>query len=64
MKERGTTGAGEPQITGVHRVHRHLKYTHGRGTTGNAILLGRTSGIRPVTPCAMIDGNMVTDGAK
>ena len=39
MKERGTTGAGEPQITGVPRVHRHLKYSHGRGTTGNAILL-------------------------
>ena len=36
MKERGTTGAGEPQITGVLRVHRHLKHTHGRGTSGNA----------------------------
>ena len=31
MKERGTTGAGEPQITGVPRVHRDLKRTHGRG---------------------------------
>ena len=36
MKERGTTGAGEPQITGVPRVHRHTMRTHGRGTTGNA----------------------------
>ena len=25
MTERGTTGAGEPQITGVPRVHQHLK---------------------------------------
>ena len=37
MKERGTTGAGEPQITGVPRVRRHLKRTHRRGTTGNDI---------------------------
>ena len=43
MKQRGTTGAGEPQTTGILRVHRHLKQTHGRGTTGNAILLSRTS---------------------
>ena len=33
--------------TGVPRVHRHIKGTHGRGT-GNIILLGQTSGIRPV----------------
>ena len=71
MKERGVTGAGETQITGVPRVHRHLKLvhsTHGRGTTGNDILLGRTrvrhSGIRPLTPRAMIHGSLVTDGAK
>ena len=49
MKERGTTGAGKPEISGVPRVHRHLKRTHGRGTTGNDILRGRTSGIRPLT---------------
>ena len=49
MKERGTTGAGEPQITGVLRVHGHVKRAPGRGTTGNDILLGRTSGIRPLT---------------
>ena len=48
MKERGTTGAGKPEISGVPRVHRHLKRTHGRRTTGNDILRGRTSGIRPV----------------
>ena len=64
MKERGTAVAGEPQITGVPRVHRHLMKTHGRGTTGNAILLGRTSGSRLVTPRAMIHGSMVTDGPK
>ena len=45
MKERGTTGAGRHQITGVPRVRRHLKRAHGRGTTGNASLLGRSSGI-------------------
>ena len=50
MKERGTTGAGKPEISGVPRVHGHLKRTHGRGTTGNDILRGRTSGIRPLTP--------------
>ena len=63
MKERGTIGAGRPQITGVPRVHRHLKRTHGRGT-GNIILLGRTSGIRPLTPRAVIHGSMVTDRVK
>ena len=47
MKERGTTGAGRPQITGVPRLHRHLKRTYGRGT-GNVVPLGQTSGIRPV----------------
>ena len=35
MKESGTTGAGEPQITGVPRVHVHgllklVHLTHGR----------------------------------
>ena len=58
MKERGTTGAGELQITGVPRVYRHLKRTHG---TGNDILLGRTgvrhSGTRPLTPRAMVHGD-------
>ena len=47
MKERGTTGAGRPQIIGVLRVHGHPKLvhsTHGRGTleTGNDILFGRS----------------------
>ena len=64
------TGAGRPQITGVPRVHRHLKLahsTHGRGTTGtgNDIHFGRTrvrhSGIRPLTPRTIIHGSMVTD---
>ena len=50
MKERGTTGAGRPQITGVPRVHRHL--------------LGRTSEIHPLTPRAVIHGSVVTNGAK
>ena len=48
MKDRGTTGAGEPQITGVPRVHRHLKRTHGRCTTGNAILLCQTQWNSPI----------------
>ena len=50
MKERGTTGA------------RHLKRTHGRGTTGNAILLGRTSGIRPLSPYISNDPRQYGDG--
>ena len=49
MKERGTTAAGKPEITRVPRVHRHPKRAHGRGTTGNDILRGRISGIRPLT---------------
>ena len=70
MKQRGTTGAGEPQITGVPRVHRPpelVHSTHGRGTAGNDIPLGRArvrhSGTRPLTLRAMIHGSMVTDGA-
>ena len=67
MTERGRTGAGEPQITGVPRVHRHLKLD-GRGTTGDAIRLGQTrlgyNGIRPLTPPAMIHGSTVANGAK
>ena len=59
MKECGTTGAARPQITGVPRIHRHLERTHGSGTTGNLILLGRTSGIRPLTPRAVIHGSMI-----
>ena len=71
MKERGMTGAGRPQTTGVPRVHRHLKLvrsTHGRGTsgTGNDILLGRTrvhhSGIRPLTPRTMNGPRQCGDG--
>ena len=60
MKERGTTGAGKPQITGVPRVHRRFKLvrsTHGRGTTGNDILLGRTR-------FATVEFARLTDGAK
>ena len=68
MKESGTTGAGEPQITGVPRVHvhGHLKLvhsTHGWGT-GNDSLLGRTSGTRLSISPVMTHGSMVTDGAK
>ena len=65
--ERGTTGAGELQITGVPRVQQPLKLD-GHGTTGSDTLLGRTSirqnGIRPLTSPAIIHGSMVTDGAK
>ena len=46
MTERGTTGAGRPQITGVPRVYRTLRLD-GRGT-GNIIALFQTSGIRPL----------------
>ena len=56
MKERGTTGAGRPQITGVPRVHRHLKRTHGRGTTGNDNHLGRTC-----VGCAIVKGDHAPD---
>ena len=66
MAERGTTGAGRPQITGVPRVHRTLELD-GCGAR-NDFLLGRTrdrrSGARPSTLRAMIHGSMVTDGAK
>ena len=41
MTELGTTGAGEPQIAGVPRVHQFLKLD-GRGTTGDNIHLGQT----------------------
>ena len=66
MKERGTTGAGRPQISGVPRVHVHghlkrVHSTHGR-STGNDILLGRTSGIRPLISPTKIHGSMVMDG--
>ena len=70
MKERATTGAGEPHITGVHRHLKLVRSTFGRGTTGtgNDILHGRTRvrhcGIRPLTLRAMIHGSMVTGGAK
>ena len=67
MKERGMTGAGEPQITGVPRVRQPLKLD-GRGTTGSGICLGRTriclNGIRPSTSPAMIHGSVVTDSTK
>ena len=41
MTERGTTGAGRPEITGVPRVHQFLKLD-GRSTTGYNIHLGQT----------------------
>ena len=66
MTERGTTGAGETQITGV-PVHHRLK-RNGRGTNGSDIRLGQTrichNGIRPSTSRAMIHGSIATDGAK
>ena len=66
MKERGMTGGGGPQITGVPRVHLYLKLahsTHGRGTIGNDIFLGQSSGI-PLTPLTMIHGSTVMGEAK
>ena len=62
MKERGMTGAGRPQITGVPRVHRRLQRIHGRGT-GNIIPCGQTSGI-PLTPRTMIHGSVVMNGTR
>ena len=65
MTERGTTGAGEPQITVVPRVQQHLKLD-GHGTSRSDIPLGRTriyySGIRPLTSPATVHGSTVTDG--
>ena len=70
MTERGTTGAGEPQITGVPRVHQTLTDVarNGRGTTESDIRLDQTrichNGNRPLKSPAMIHGSMATDGAK
>ena len=67
MTERGTSGAGRPQITGVLRGHRFFKLA-GRGTSGDDIRLARTQGgyigIRPLTPPVGIHGSMVANGAK
>ena len=41
VTERGTTGAGRPQIAGVPRVHR-FRELDGRGTTGDNIRHGQT----------------------
>ena len=46
MKQR----AGEPQTNEIPVVHRYLESIDGRGTTGNAILLGRTSRIPSLKP--------------
>ena len=65
MTERGTTGAGEPQTTGVRRVQQPLKLD-GYGTSGSDIRLGQIrichNGSRPLTSPAMIHGSMVMDG--
>ena len=66
MTERGTTGAGRPQITGVPRVHQFLKLD-GRSTTGKTFTLvkpGLATRVRPLTPPAVIHGSMVANGAK
>ena len=62
MTERGTTGAGEPQIARVPRVHRTLELD-GCGTVGGNIRLGY-NGICPLTSQATIHGSPVTNGAK
>ena len=62
MTERGTTGAGEPQITGVPRVHRTLGL-HGCGTMEENIRFGY-NGICPLTSLATIHGSPVMNGAK
>ena len=71
MTERGTTGAGELQISGVPRLHQRPKQvhsTHGRGTIAKGMLLGRTmcrhSKGPSLTSRAMIHGSMVPDGVK
>ena len=58
VTERGTTGAGKPQIAGVPQVHR-FRELDGRGTTGDDIRQGR-----PLKPPAMIHGCMVANGTK
>ena len=67
MTERGTTGAGRPQITGVPRVHRSLELD-GRGMAGSDIRLGQTrvgfNGIRTLTPQAMFYGSTAANGPK
>ena len=66
MKESGTTGAGEPQISGVSSSS--CSWTPQAGTPypwtpGNIVPLGQTSGV-PLTPRTRIHGSMVTDGAN
>ena len=62
MTERGTTGAGEPQITRVPRVHRTLEL-HGCGTMVDNIRLG-CNGLCPLTSLATIHDSPVMNGAK
>ena len=62
MTERGTTGAGESQITGIPRVYRTLEQD-GCGTVESNIRLGH-NGVRPGTSPATIHGSLVTNGAK
>ena len=62
MTERGTTGAGRPQITGVPRVHRILELD-GCGTMRGNIRFGY-HGICPLTSPATIHGSPVMNGAK
>ena len=80
MKERGMTGGGRPQITGVPPVYRHLKRVlrgYGmteRGTAGagehqiTGVPQRGTNGtdicLGQVTSPAMTHGRMVTDKAK
>ena len=59
MTKRGTTGAGEPQITGVPRVIEPSSSC----TMGSNIRLG-LNGIRPETSPATVHGSLVTNGAK
>ena len=61
MTERGTTGAGEPPITGVPRVHRTLEQ-NGCDTMGSNIRLGY-NGIYPFDVTSN-DPRPVTNGAK
>ena len=64
VTERGTTGAGRPQITGVPGVHRFLKL----GTTLDDLRFGQTGfgdkGIRSLTPPVVIHGSMLGNGPK
>ena len=62
MTERGTTGAGEPQVTRFPPIQQPPSLD-GHGASGSEIRLGQTrnchNGTRPLTSPAMIIGSLV-----